>query len=275
VNDEVMSDDYATLRLQKIRANQLYLESLGLGSGLGLAVNSGSASRKERKKPRIETRRGNDDDDDDDDDYDSAQDDDDDDNLSRKTLKREPKAARMRVRRAAPPVKAAVDWSAVLEERKASRGSATGRPSSALVDVLPVDELLAVPAPFAETKTDAMYRLVGHSRFVFGKMSGIQQFANAVALFVNIDDDAAQRRYDNHYDERVLHWYAQTRQTLETPVIQRIMSGASDVLLLVKMAGEYTFVGRVGVTLLDASKQPISFRLQLRDRAMPSAVGRE
>ncbi len=253
---------------------------MGLGSGLGLATNSdsASASRKQRKKSRIETRHTDDDDDEDDDvDYNAAQDDvdDDDDTLNHKAPKREPKAARVRVRRAAAPVKAAVDWTAVLEERKASRGTATGRPSSALVDVLPVSELLAVPAPFAETKTDAMYRLVGHSRFVFGKMSGIQQFANAVALFVNIDDDAAQRRYDNQYDERVLHWYAQTRQTLETPVIQRIMSGASDVLLLVKMAGEYTFVGRVGVTLLDASKQPISFRLQLRDRAMPSAVRRE
>lgn len=138
------------------------------------------------------------------------------------------------------------------------------RPSSSLVDALDATALLALAHPFALSKTEAMYALAGHRNFVFGKMSGIQQFANCVALFVNIDAG----RYDNKHDERRLRWYAQSRQSASTPVIVRIVSGDEPVLLLVKLQDEYTFCGRVRVVERFATS-PLSFTLELLDRAMP------
>ena len=61
----------------------------------------------------------------------------------------------------------------------------------------------------------------------FSKYSGIQEWKNCVTLFVNVGD-----KYGNSYDNVFTHaggrisWFAQPRQTEETPVIERILATA-------------------------------------------------
>jgi hypothetical protein len=142
--------------------------------------------------------------------------------------------------------------------------------SSSLINTLDVDSLLAMAHPFAISKTDAMYRLVGHSNFTFSRLSGIQTFANAIVLFVNLD----QSNYDNVcFDDsrRLIQWFAQSRQSMESPAVARIVGGKTNVFLLVRNGEQgYTFCGRVEVDSVgDTTARPLAFRLRLLDRSMP------
>lgn len=142
--------------------------------------------------------------------------------------------------------------------------------SSSSIKTLDVASLLAMAHPFAISKTDAMHRLVGHSNFTFSRLSGIQTFANAIVLFVNLDSS----NYDNVcFDDsrRLIQWFAQSRQSMESPVIARIVGGKTNVFLLVRNGEQgYTFCGRVEVDSVgDASARPLAFRLRLLDRSMP------
>lgn len=67
------------------------------------------------------------------------------------------------------------------------------------------------------------------SAFVFNKMSGIAEWANAVYLFVNVDPEAGSKgQYENTFSldpvsGRVrMAWYAQRRMTPESPLVLRI-----------------------------------------------------
>lgn len=144
--------------------------------------------------------------------------------------------------------------------------------SSNQIKIKSIESLLAMAAfPFAETKTAAMFRIGdSKSNFKFSKLSGIQSFSNAIVLFVNMDGES----YANVVSgaRRRLIWFAQARQSIDSPVIARIVGGDCDVLLVVRFVGEpYHFLGRVSVeSCIDADARPMAFRLQLLDRSLPT-----
>jgi hypothetical protein len=70
-----------------------------------------------------------------------------------------------------------------------------------------------------------MYAIAQSERVAFSKMSGVQQFANATALFVNI---GGSQNYDNAFDKSTgddagmsITWFAQRRHKPTTAVIVR------------------------------------------------------
>jgi hypothetical protein len=143
--------------------------------------------------------------------------------------------------------------------------------SSIKINIKSINSLLSMKQfPFAETKTEAMQKLADFkSHFKFSKLSGIQQFQNAIILFINIDGET----YDNVVlddSKRLIQWFAQSRQSLDSPVISRMMSGDCDVLLLVRNVGEpYSFIGRVSIeSCIDPEARPLAFRLRLLDRSL-------
>ena len=52
-------------------------------------------------------------------------------------------------------------------------------------------------------------------------MSGIQAFANCVCLFVNVYGEGYKNAFLNNGNE--ITWFAQPRQTVESPVIERLI----------------------------------------------------
>ncbi|TYZ66058.1 hypothetical protein PybrP1_002979 [[Pythium] brassicae (nom. inval.)] len=148
----------------------------------------------------------------------------------------------------------------------------------------------------------------------FSKMSGVQPWKNAVLLFVNVHEGAAA--YDNAFhhvpspaspplstgDEPTasavyFRWFAQQRQHLESPVIQRLLqaqegdarlrladsvpparpAGTADaaghapeepvLLFLRHVDGPYIYCGRLGLLGVRADASPLEFRWQLLDAA--------
>ncbi|KNC87230.1 hypothetical protein SARC_00665 [Sphaeroforma arctica JP610] len=69
-------------------------------------------------------------------------------------------------------------------------------------------------------KRAVMEALASPKRPVYNKMSGIQEWRNAIVLFINLDSS-----YQNTFQENYakLIWYAQSRQTVESPVICRLL----------------------------------------------------
>eukprot|EP01137_Pigoraptor_chileana_P018474 Opistho-2@78006 len=78
-------------------------------------------------------------------------------------------------------------------------------------------------------------------------MSGIQEWRNAVMLFVNVsaesdDDKSRLNTYDNMFLDRGrrITWFAQTTQHPGTPVIQRLLSTPRDAHPVTFAAGDAT-----------------------------------
>ncbi len=144
----------------------------------------------------------------------------------------------------------------------------------------------------------------------FSKMSGIQEWANGVMLFVNISTDGGEMGvyenvfklfgrgsdgslHDNFLREGAvqdnvlcLTWFAQPRQTEESPVIRRLIaaprardnsktplastsaiSPPTTVLLFCRQGGvgEYIYCGRLGYEGHVSGSRPLRFRLSLQD----------
>lgn len=59
----------------------------------------------------------------------------------------------------------------------------------------------------------------------FSKYSGIQEWANAVVLFVNVSSKAGKRAYDNIFLDNFerMTWFAQKYHVEDTPVVQRLL----------------------------------------------------
>jgi len=127
----------------------------------------------------------------------------------------------------------------------------------------------------------------------FSKMSGIQEWKNCVALYVNVGDKHGDT-YDNvftHAGSRIT-WFAQSRQCEDTPVIQRIIKTAAleeesveDALLrsedgdeaapkyvdwplhlFCRMEGcEYVYCGRLKMVSFEPNRLPMKFIMRLVD----------
>ena len=126
----------------------------------------------------------------------------------------------------------------------------------------------------------------------FSKMSGIQEWKNCVALYVNVGDKNGNT-YDNVFTRAgsQITWFAQPRQNEESPVIQsivatRLMAEESvedawrraeeaetapkyedwPLHLFCRMEGcEYVYCGRLKMVDYDPRKHPMKFNMRLVD----------
>jgi hypothetical protein len=113
----------------------------------------------------------------------------------------------------------------------------------------------------------------------FSKYSGIQEWENAVCLFVNISSKNGQV-YKNLFldDYKRMTWFAQKHAHEETPVVIRLVelttraamsgsTGRDPVLLFCRREGEpYIFCGRVELSEYYQDHRPIKFIWTLVDR---------
>ena len=105
----------------------------------------------------------------------------------------------------------------------------------------------------------------------FNKYSGIQEFSNALALFVNVRGKAGS--YTNIFLDggRRMTWFAQPTQTEETPVVRRLLactdSGcASPVVLFIREEGcAYVFAGRLRCAQYYPASSPLKLIWELLD----------
>ncbi|KAA8496073.1 hypothetical protein FVE85_2228 [Porphyridium purpureum] len=110
----------------------------------------------------------------------------------------------------------------------------SARPSSSELDVdldLHVsDELRVFMSPNSQVKRFVVTSLCDNQAVAFQRMSGIVPFRNAVCLFVNLPDASnVDSVYENRFEPEgsVLHWFAQPTQTVESPMITRILAAST------------------------------------------------
>eukprot|EP00038_Savillea_parva_P011481 m.197838 g.197838 ORF g.197838 m.197838 type:complete len:320 (-) comp20244_c0_seq1:87-1046(-) len=137
-----------------------------------------------------------------------------------------------------------------------------------------------IPPLGGQVKRAAMEALSGEGPPTFSRMSGIQEWANAVALFVNIYGDG----YKNVFLKggREITWFGQNTQWEGSPVIQRLIhSGGADVtyedgstasfddipvVLFCRVEGcGYVFCGELEYVAHEPQRIPIRFVWRLAD----------
>ncbi|KAG7383924.1 hypothetical protein PHYPSEUDO_003217 [Phytophthora pseudosyringae] len=126
----------------------------------------------------------------------------------------------------------------------------------------------------------------------FSKMSGVQPWKNAVALFVNVESDSP---YDNVFHQEELHgrrtvhfqWFGQSRWHEESPLVVRLRAVKRGdetlrfdetyddkkerkkeeplLLFLRHTQGPYIYCGRLGYLGHRPASRPLEFRWQLLD----------
>eukprot|EP01138_Halocafeteria_seosinensis_P014755 gb/GECG01015063.1/.p1 GENE.gb/GECG01015063.1/~~gb/GECG01015063.1/.p1 ORF type:complete len:324 (+),score=37.07 gb/GECG01015063.1/:1-972(+) len=113
----------------------------------------------------------------------------------------------------------------------------------------------------------------------FNKMSGIQEFNNAILLFVNID---MTTKYNNVFRDngRYMTWFAQPTQHEHTPVIQRLLniSTSNDrknresasfdrICLFIRLPERpYLYLGELRYVSHDPATRPLMFVWELVHR---------
>ena len=127
-------------------------------------------------------------------------------------------------------------------------------------------------------KAAAMARLWGFPPFMrpprFSKYSGIQEWRNTVALFVNISGKT-RALYDNVFSAGGgrMAWFAQRFHTEESPVIIKMLGGEGapppvPVVLFVRREGEaYVYCGRLTPGEVFPDNQPLKVVWNLEDIA--------
>ena len=100
----------------------------------------------------------------------------------------------------------------------------------------------------------------------FSRMSGVQQWRNAVVLFINIDSSDV---YDNTFtmtpDGQVyVDWFAQERHHEHSPVIKRLVRGEDTILLFGRIVNmPYVYFGELAYEDHRVTETPIRFRFRL------------
>ena len=142
-----------------------------------------------------------------------------------------------------------------------------------------------IPPWGGQVKRAAMEELYsGKGSPRFSRMSGIQEWKNSVALFVNVYGTGYKNVFLNGGNE--ITWFAQSRQTEHTPVIKRLVRSEggvyidendegeeeevdvkpTPVLLFCRNLGQgYVYCGRCLYLGHDPSRSPIRFVWQLQD----------
>eukprot|EP00040_Diaphanoeca_grandis_P023974 m.131130 g.131130 ORF g.131130 m.131130 type:complete len:303 (-) comp29523_c1_seq1:331-1239(-) len=136
-----------------------------------------------------------------------------------------------------------------------------------------------IPPLGGQVKRAAMEALSGEGPPTFSRMSGIQEWSNAIALFVNVYGDG----YKNVLLENgsSITWFAQSQQWEGTPVIQRMIhcAGAeietddgdkiefepTPVVLFCREVNKgYVYCGELGYMGHDPERLPIRFVWKLK-----------
>lgn len=128
------------------------------------------------------------------------------------------------------------------------------------------EEYLGKPIPpiGGQVKGAVMTLAAGTRSVRFNKYSGIQEWRNAIFLFVNLDGSSYANTF--HKDGRFISWFAQTMQRVDSPVIARMMARACPVLLFCREVGcPYICFGRVEYDSHVDGAFPIQFSLRLCD----------
>jgi hypothetical protein len=132
-----------------------------------------------------------------------------------------------------------------------------------------------------QVKRAAMEAAAGGS-VTFSRMSGIQEWVNCVALFVNVYGEGYKNAFLNAGEE--ITWFAQPRQWEGTPVVQRMINCAggevtdedgtmialepTPVLLFCRNEGEgYVYCGELAYQGHEPARIPIRFVWKLLDYA--------
>jgi len=131
-------------------------------------------------------------------------------------------------------------------------------------------------------KAAAMARLWGRPPFRvpprFSKYSGIQEFRNLVALFVNVVGKNGDR-YQNEFldipggtaEGARVTWFGQRHHTPEHPTIRKMVGdgpAAVPVVLCIRAEGcPYVYCGRVRAAAVDAAHRPLKVVWRLEDAA--------
>jgi hypothetical protein len=100
----------------------------------------------------------------------------------------------------------------------------------------------------------------------FSKYSGIQPFNNAILLFINADGCSYENMFKLLPNHGVrIAWFAQDRHTMETPIIQRLVTSTCDrIFLFVRNQGEpYLSCGELKLFEYKANTKPIRFEFDL------------
>jgi hypothetical protein len=173
----------------------------------------------------------------------------------------------------------------------------SSRSMDARIDYL-IEEYLGKEVPIAlggpgnQAKRAVMVEATGKN-CVFNRMSGIQQFKNAIFLFVNVEEDE-NGGYRNCFlnDGRQIYWFAQDRMNEASPLVLQLIhheSGYSfvpgkeldekiddsdskdflppaQVCLIMRLPGEpYVFCGRLQYVSHLHEPKPIRFTWNLLD----------
>ena len=133
-----------------------------------------------------------------------------------------------------------------------------------------------IPPLGGQVKRAAMMECAPSSSPTFSRMSGIQEWKNAICLFVNVYGEG----YKNVFLEggRFITWFAQNRQWEGTPVVQRLINCAggknssgtnvkqTPILLFCRNKGQgYVYCGRLGYSGHDPDRIPVRFVWELLD----------
>lgn len=157
--------------------------------------------------------------------------------------------------------------------REAELPADSSKRLSARIDHM-LDTFLGAPIPKlgGQVKAAVMREAAGRMPR-FNRMSGIQEWTNAVFLFVNVGGVP----YNNVFLDggRRMTWFAQPTQQEDTPVIRRLLactpdalarSGDDAVLLFCRLPDEpYVFCGRLTYGEHDPRRRPIKFVWVLHD----------
>ena len=155
----------------------------------------------------------------------------------------------------------AVPQSVPVERAAAAAGSA--RTIALDIDSI-MERHLGKPMADTFTKAAAIEAMTGKHSVSFSKYSGSLEWRNAIVLWVNIGG-ADYRNVFLDGGGRMT-WYASPRNHEGTPVVQRLLSGRSSVVLLCRLPGEpYVCCGRLEYLSHVPGRQPLKFEWRLAD----------
>ena len=174
----------------------------------------------------------------------------------------------MRAQAAPPPASVAPDGVAGVVAAGSSKGM---RAQVAEMQASWLGKQIAPTDGSGSYKFAAMSRLRGGGGVKFNKYSGIQEWENAVALFVNVRGKAGA--YANIFLQggRQMTWFAQPTQDADTPVIRRLLActdtaAATPVVLLIREEGcAYVYAGKLTCALHYPTARPLKLVWQLTD----------
>ncbi|TMW58300.1 hypothetical protein Poli38472_011888 [Pythium oligandrum] len=282
---------YEAKRLQRIQANKVMLQSLGIepvvsrDAGVKPRVQKPTVLPEDRRRSVRLQRRSSEV---------EAED-------EKEALPELPVDRRVRARRVVKTEFKPLDLPSVEEPTAApGKGLKRLRQSCSLleIDLSAFHDRWLGKQIWPKGKQTIMQGLCPSQLPVFSKMSGIQSWQNAIVLFVNV---LGVSGYENVFSEAAsgtasepnavyFRWFAQNRQHEETPVIQRLcraVSGAKTLwlpkaatrdekaskhaprdpvlLFLRHVDGPYIYCGRLGYLGHLAESRPLEFRWQLLD----------